>query len=122
MRQRTPSPPFITGIDGIVSRPPNEVNYSTLNEKSMEARKQPRNEIRRKFIKHRISENNANYVKQEEHDGKIENLIRPGNKNKNELMDEVELDGEDSGATRKIQKEEEKIWHNRQRKQLQAQA
>ena len=51
MRPRTPSPPLITGIDGIVSRPHNEVNYSALNGKNMETRKQPGNEIRRTFKK-----------------------------------------------------------------------
>ena len=75
MRPMPHSPPLITGIDGIVSRPPNEVNYSTLNEESMEARKQPGNEIRRKFKKHGISGNKANYVKQEENDGKNKNLM-----------------------------------------------
>ena len=45
-------PPFIKGIDGIVSRPPNQVNHSTLNGKSMETRKQPGNETRRKFKKY----------------------------------------------------------------------
>ena len=44
-------------------------------------------------------------MKQEENADKNGKLIRPGDENK--LMDEVELDGEDSGATRKIQKEEE---------------
>ena len=81
MVPRSPSPPLIKGIDGIVSRPPNEVNYSTLNEESMEARKQPENEIRRKFKKLGISGNQANYVKQEEKDGKIENVREPGNRN-----------------------------------------
>ena len=52
MAPRAPSPPLIKGIDGIVSRPPNEVNYSTLNGKNMETRKQPGNEIRRKFKKY----------------------------------------------------------------------
>ena len=42
-------PPLIKGIDGIVSRPPTEVNYSTLIEKNMESWKPPGNEIRRKF-------------------------------------------------------------------------
>ena len=36
----------------------------------MEARKQPENEIQRKFKKLGISGNQANYVKQEENDGK----------------------------------------------------
>ena len=45
MAPRSPSPPLIKGIDGIVSRPPNEVNYPTLNEKNMETRKQPGHEI-----------------------------------------------------------------------------
>ena len=40
------SPPLIKGIDGIVNRSPNKVNYSTSNGKRMEAGKQPRNELR----------------------------------------------------------------------------
>ena len=56
MRPRKPSPSLTTGIDGIVSRPPNGVNYSTLNGKRMETGKQPGNEIRRKYKKHGISE------------------------------------------------------------------
>ena len=39
MTPRSPSPPFIKGIDGIVSRHPNEVNYSTLNGKRIESGK-----------------------------------------------------------------------------------
>ena len=46
-------------------------------------------------------------MKEEENASKKGNLIRPGDENENELMNEVELDGKDSGATRKIQKEEE---------------
>ena len=49
MAQRGSSPPLITGIDGIVGRPPNEVNYSTLNGKRMETGKQPGKEIRQKI-------------------------------------------------------------------------
>jgi len=49
MRQRTPSPTLITGIDGIISRPPNEVNYPTLNGKRIETEKQSENKIRRKY-------------------------------------------------------------------------
>ena len=45
MTPRSPSPPLIKGIDWIVSRPPNEVDYSTLNGKRMETGKQPENEI-----------------------------------------------------------------------------
>ena len=48
MAQSVSSPPLITGINGIVSRPPNEVNYSTLNGKRMETGKQPENKIRQK--------------------------------------------------------------------------
>ena len=46
MRWRTPSPTLITGIDEIVSRPPNKVNYSTWNRKRIEIGKPPVNEIR----------------------------------------------------------------------------
>ena len=49
MAPGSPSPPLIKGINGIVSRPPNEVNYSTLNGKRMEIGKQTENEIRQAF-------------------------------------------------------------------------
>ena len=43
MASGSPSPPLIKGIDGIVSRPPNKVNYSTLNGNGAEEKKkQPR--------------------------------------------------------------------------------
>ena len=72
MAHRVSSPPLITGITGIVSRHPNEVNYSTLNGKRIESGKQTGKEIRRKYKKHGISGKMANYVKQEENDGKSE--------------------------------------------------
>jgi len=49
MTHRSSSPPLIKGIDGIVSRPPNEVNYPTLNGKRIETEKQSENKIRRKY-------------------------------------------------------------------------
>ena len=70
MTHRSSSPPLIKEIDGIVSRSPNEVNYSSLNGKRMETGKQQENEIRRKYKKHGISGNKAKYVKQEENTGK----------------------------------------------------
>ena len=48
--------------------------------------------------KYGISGNMTKYAKQEENAGK--NGIRPDDEN--ELTNEVELDGEDGGATRKI--------------------
>ena len=100
MRQRTPSPPLITGIDGIVSRPPNEVNYSTLNEKRMEPGKQAGKEIRRKYKKHGISGNMVNYVKKEENAGKDEYLIEPGDENKiDTIKKDIGSDGEEGGDT-----------------------
>ena len=44
----------------------------------------------------------AKYVKQEENAGKNGYLIKLGNKNEFELMNDVELDEEDGGITRKI--------------------
>ena len=71
MTQRSPSPPLIKGIAGIVSRPPNEVSYSTLNGKNMETKKQLEIRIRRKYRKFGISGNMTKDVKQEENAGKI---------------------------------------------------
>jgi len=100
MAQRGSSPPLITGIDGIVGRPPNEVNYSTLNGKNMETRNQPGNEIRRKFKKYGLRQKERYYVKEEENDGKIENLREPGNRNEIKVMkSDVESNGEEDGAT-----------------------
>ena len=45
------SPPLIKGIDWIVSRPPNEVNFSTLNGKRMETGKESLNEIKEKRLR-----------------------------------------------------------------------
>ena len=68
MTHQSSSPPLIKGIDGIISRPPNKVKYSTLNGKRLEAGKQPGNKIRQKYKKHGKSGNKENYVKQEEND------------------------------------------------------
>ena len=115
MTQRPSSPPLVKGIDGIVSRYPNKVNYSTLNGKRIETGKQPEIEIRRKY---RISKNMANDVKQDGNSGKNKSLIKPGNINEFKLMNYVELDKEDSSVTRKIhestgeaaeEKEKEKV-------------
>ena len=65
MTHQSSSPPLIKGIDGIVSRPPNELNYSILNRKRLESGKQPRNEIKQKYRNLGISGNMAKYVKQE---------------------------------------------------------
>ena len=87
MTPKSPSPPLIKGIDGIVSRPPNEVNYSTLNGKSMVTRKQPGKKIRQKYRKFGISRNMAKYMKQEENSGKIGNLMEPDNRNKIDMIE-----------------------------------
>ena len=49
MTQRSPSLSLIKGFDEIISRPPNEVNYSTLNGKNMETKRQPGNKIQKKL-------------------------------------------------------------------------
>ena len=95
------SPPLMKEIDGIVSRFPNEVNYSTLNGKRIESEKQPGNEKTRKYKKYKRSRNMAKDVKKDENDGKIENVRKPGNRNEIEVMkSDVEYDGEEDGATR----------------------
>ena len=100
MAHRVSSPPLITGITGIVSRHPNEVNYSTLNEKRMESGKQTGEEIRQKYKKDGISGNMANYVKKEENAGKNGYLIEPGDENKIDTMKkDVGSDGEEGGDT-----------------------
>ena len=86
MSPRSPSPPLIKGIDGIVSRPPIEVNYSTLNGKSTETRKQPGNEIRRKSSTYGISGNMAKDVKEWKNIGKTGNLVELDNGNEHEMI------------------------------------
>ena len=98
MAPRAPSPPLIKGIDGIVSRHPNEVNYSTLNRKRMESGKQPGKEIRQKYRKYGIPGNMAKYVKQEENTGKIKNRMEPSDENKT-MKKDVGSDGEEVGET-----------------------
>ena len=81
MISRSPSPPLIKGIDGIVSRPPNEDNYSTLNGNSMETKNQPGKETSQKYQKYGIRHI---YMKQVKYTDKI-NLIEPGNWNEIEV-------------------------------------
>ena len=101
MTHRLSSPPLIKGIDGIVSRPPNEVNYSTLNAKRMETRNQPGKEKSRKYKKYERSGNMAKDVKKDEKGGKIGNLMEPGNRNEIKLTKtDVESNGEGGGDTR----------------------
>ena len=101
MTHRLSSPPLIKGIDGIVSRSPNEVNYFTLNEKRMESGKQPENEIIQKYRKFGISD--IRYVKQA-NTGKNGNVVEPGKENKAEMMKkDVESDGDEDGVTREAQ-------------------
>ena len=73
MANRLSSPPLIKGINGIVSRSPNEVNYFTLNAKSMETRKQPGNEVQRKFKTYGLRQKER-YVK--ENAGKYKYLMK----------------------------------------------
>ena len=106
MRPRTASPPLITGIDGIVSRPPNEVNYSALNGKNMETSKQPGIEIRRTYRKFGISGNMTKDVKQVENAGKIKILNRGINETEIDMMEnKVEDDREEEGVTREAQQQ-----------------
>ena len=75
MAHRLSSPPLIKGIAGIVSRSPNEVNYSTLNGKSMETRNQPGNEIRQKYRKYGLRHLEKNYMKEVKYTGKNGNFV-----------------------------------------------
>ena len=81
MANRLSSPPLIKGINGIVSRSPNEVNYSTLIEKNTETRNQPGKEKSRKYKKYERSGNMAKDVKNDENEEKITILREPGNRN-----------------------------------------
>ena len=98
MTPRSPSPPLIKEIDQIVSRNPNEVNYSTLSGKNMETKQQPGNEIRRKF-KYGLQQKER-YVK--ENDGKYEYLMKLAKTYGCKILmikKEVESDGNEGGGT-----------------------
>ena len=96
MAHRLSSPPLIKGIDGIVSRSPNEVNYSTLIETNTELRKPRGNEIRRKF-KYGLRQKER-YVK--ENASKYECLMKLAKTYGCEIpMKDVESDGNEGGET-----------------------
>ena len=68
----------------------------------METRKQPGNEIRRKFKKYGFRQMER-YVKKEDI-GKYEYLMEPGNRNEiEETKMDVEDDGKEDGVTREAQ-------------------
>ena len=107
MAHRLSSPPLIKGIDGIVSRPPNEVNYSALNGKNMETRKQPGNVIFGISRKLGISGNMTKDVKQVEKAGKIKIFNGGINQTEIDIMEnKVEDDREEEGVTREAQQQE----------------
>ena len=98
MAHRLSSPPLIKGIDGIVSRSLNEVNYSTLIEKNMESQKPLGHEIRRKF-KYGLRKKER-YVK--ENAGKYKYLMTLAKTYGCEIPTinkEVEADGNEGGGT-----------------------
>ena len=115
MAHRLPSPPLIKGIDGIVSRSPNEVNYSTLMETNMETRKPPGNEIRRKF-KYGLRKKER-YVK--ENAGKYKYLMKLAKTYGCEIPTinkEVEADGSEGGGTREPQANKIRVVGGRHRR------
>ena len=68
MPHQSSSLPFFIGIDGIVSKYPNEVNYSEFNGTTIESGKQLENEIRQKYRKYGLRMM-----------GEYVNLMKPGN-------------------------------------------
>ena len=100
MTHQASSPPLIKGNDGIVSRTPNEVNYSILNGKVMEKGNQPGKKIRQKYKKYGLKKMEKYYVNREENAGKIENWMEPGDENEIETMKkDIGSDGEEVGQT-----------------------
>ena len=83
MTPRSPSPPLIKGIDGIVSRHPNEVNYFTLNGKKTKAITRIEQELRMKYGKYKIVCNFAKIKNKAKDTSQTKNLNRPGNQSKN---------------------------------------
>ena len=100
MAHRLSSPLLIKGINGILNRSPNEIDYSTLNAKSMETRNQPGKEKSRKSKKYKRSRNMAKDMKKDKIGGKIDNLMEPGNPNEIKLMKtDRESDGKENRET-----------------------
>ena len=98
MTHQSSSPPLIKGTDWIVSRSPNEVNYSILNGKKLETEKQQRKEVRRNYIKYGLKKIKR-YVKQEENAGK-RNLMELANKNEIQtIKKDVYAYGQEGGET-----------------------
>ena len=54
MTHQSSSPPLIKGIDGIISRHPNEVNYSAVSGTKIESGKQLEIEIQQKYRKYKL--------------------------------------------------------------------
>ena len=107
MTHRSSSPPLIQGIDGIVSRHPNGVNYFAFNETKIESGKQPENKIRQKYIKYGLRKMEK-YV----------NLIKPGNENENKMVkNNEEVNREDDVAT-----QETPNWSNGEVAEAEAEA
>ena len=104
MTPSSPSPPLIKGIDGIVSRSPNEVNYSTLNGKKTKATTRIEQELRMKYGKYKIVYNSVKIENKANNTSKTKILNRPSNKNKNkQRKNKVDYDGEEDGVTRVAQ-------------------
>jgi len=96
MAHRLSSPPLIKEIDGIVSRPPNEVNYSTLNGRMMKTGKPTENRIPINYKNHGIKKMERYYVKKEENG----NLIEPGDENEIVVIKKgIGSDREENGKT-----------------------
>ena len=85
MTPRSPSPSLIKGIDGIISRHCNEVNYSTLNGKNMETVKQPGHETRIKSLKKKHALLYNYFENKAKTNSKTKILNQRGNENETEL-------------------------------------
>ena len=83
MASRSLFPSLIKGINRIKNRPPDRVNYSTLNEMKMGPGKQIGNEIRQKYGKCKIFRNYVKFKNKAKHTSDTKILNRLGNKNKN---------------------------------------
>ena len=92
MAHQLSSPPLIKEINGIVRRSPNEVNYSTLIEKKIEARKQLENEIQQYLKRFGISGKMTKDAKQEDNASKIKILNSKVNENAIDMMENKEED------------------------------
>ena len=99
------SSPLIKGIDGIESRPPNKVNYSTLDRKKMKSEGKKVKEKQRNYREHKITGKIIIEEQKEKNNGNNTILNQPNDANQDKMIENnVEYVGEDDGAIQTAQR------------------